>query len=146
VAVADGSLTENFNKTGVRLWTGCSRDQHRAPRRRYQVDATDHIGDGAALAHDAVLVKVVASHRRRERSASGVFHNCQEASHRVSIPQSTDPLEQRANAIAFLRLTLSVETGHHISHATDPLYPNVFTPGANWVSLGRGKSLRPSDN
>jgi hypothetical protein len=24
VAVTDGSLTENFNKTAVRLWTGCS--------------------------------------------------------------------------------------------------------------------------
>jgi hypothetical protein len=44
VIVTDGSLTENVNKTGVRLWTGCSLDRHSEVRSR---DALDTIAHGA---------------------------------------------------------------------------------------------------
>ena len=32
VAVTDGSLTENLNKIGVRLWTGCPQSARLFPR------------------------------------------------------------------------------------------------------------------
>jgi len=59
---------------------GFARDQHRAAGRRHQLDATDHIGDGAAVAHDAIPVKVLADHRRRERSATTVSHKLHKSS------------------------------------------------------------------
>jgi len=44
---------------------GFARDQHRATRRRDQLDAMNHLGNGAALADDTVAFKVRANHRGR---------------------------------------------------------------------------------
>jgi hypothetical protein len=48
VAAVHGTGNEFLARTGL------ASDQHRAARRRHQLDLTDHIGDGAARADDAV--------------------------------------------------------------------------------------------
>ena len=53
---------------------GFAGDQHRAAGRRHQLDAPNHIGDGRAVADDAVPLKVRASCHRRERSVSCKRH------------------------------------------------------------------------
>ena len=56
---------------------GFARDQHGAAGRGYQVDPSDHLGHGAAMAHDAIAVEMwsASTHCRREvvRCSKGRF-------------------------------------------------------------------------
>jgi hypothetical protein len=51
---------------------GFACNQHGAPGCCHQLDAANHVGDGAALPDDAVPLKMRAGHRRRARSVNTV--------------------------------------------------------------------------
>jgi hypothetical protein len=74
VSVTEGSAIENLNKTGVRLWTGCSRDQDGAAGRRDQLDAPNQIGDRVALPDDAKSAGMFSKRHDPRQSATTVSH------------------------------------------------------------------------
>ena len=66
----DGSLTENLNKIGVRLWTGCSFDEHREIERRDALDPFPQRLDGPARTNErrgAVSARLRPEHTARLR-------------------------------------------------------------------------------
>ncbi len=80
-AIVDGSRDQLLPRAGL------AGDQHRAAGGRHQLDATDHLVDRAAVADDAVSVKVLADHRRRKRFTTTVSPEFHKAS-RMSYPNN----------------------------------------------------------
>ena len=64
VAVVDGSLTQNLNKTGVRLWTEPSLDEHGEVGRGDTLDAVAHRADGEARSDERCGTAVAVSPTR----------------------------------------------------------------------------------
>jgi hypothetical protein len=66
VGVVDGSLTENLNKTGVRLWTDPSLDQNRKIGGRHALDPIANHSNRAARS-DQRRRTIAATARARQR-------------------------------------------------------------------------------